>query len=129
MTMSQLNSKHLSARDVAWVTQLVQYSAVTFTSSADAFDPDALRTKYAGERQRRLRSDGISQYVEITGAFSNFGEDPRATPDFSRAPFVKFAALPIVGAGFGGLLIGAPCKQLGVENVRLFDKAADVGGT
>src|ERR1700723_4274902 len=129
MTMSQLNSKHLSARDVAWVTQLVQYSAVTFTSSADTFDPDALRTKYADERQRRLRSDGITQYVEITGAFSRFGEDPWADPDFSREPIADFVDVAVVGAGFGGLLIGARCKQLGVENVRLIDKAADVGGT
>jgi cation diffusion facilitator CzcD-associated flavoprotein CzcO len=129
MTMSQLNSKHLSARDVAWVTKLVQYSAVTSTSSADTFDPDALRTKYADERQRRLRSDGISQYVEITGAFSKFGEDPWADPDFSRDPIADFVDVAVVGAGFGGLLIGARCKRLGVENVRLIDKAADVGGT
>ena len=102
---------------------------MTSTSSADTFDPDALRTKYAEERQRRLRSDGISQYVEITGAFSKFGEDPWADPDFSRDPIADFVDVAVVGAGFGGLLIGARCKQLGVENVRLIDKAADVGGT
>src|SRR6201995_3113160 len=129
MTMSQFHSQHLSARDVAWVTKLVQYSAVTSTSSADTFDPDALRTKYAEERRRRLRSDGISQYVEITGAFSMFGEDPWADPDFRRDPIADFVDVAVVGAGFGGLLIGARCKQLGVENVRLIDKAADVGGT
>jgi cation diffusion facilitator CzcD-associated flavoprotein CzcO len=129
MTMSQLNSEQLSTRDVAWVTKLVQYSAVTSTSSADTFDPDALRTKYAEERRRRLRSDGISQYVQITGAFSKFGEDPWADPDFSRGPIADFVDVAVVGAGFGGLLIGARCKQLGVENVRLIDKAADVGGT
>src|SRR5271168_4312287 len=129
MTMSQLNSKQLSAGDVAWVTKLVQYSAVTPTSSADTLDLDALRTKYAEERQRRLRSDGISQYVEITGAFSKFGEDPWADPDFSRDPIADSVDVVVVGAGFGGLLIGARCKQLGVENVRLIDKAADVGGT
>src|SRR5258705_489374 len=33
------------------------------------------------------------------------------------------------GTRLGGLLIGARCKQLGVDNVRLIDKAADVGGT
>ena len=31
------------------------------------FDPDALRERYAAERARRLRSDGIDQYVEIAG--------------------------------------------------------------
>ena len=109
--------------------KLVDYSAVTSGSSADTFDPDALRRKYAEERQRRLRTDGISQYVEITGAFSKFGEDPWADPDFSREPIADFVDVAVVGAGFGGLLIGARCKQLGVENVRLIDKAADVGGT
>jgi cation diffusion facilitator CzcD-associated flavoprotein CzcO len=35
----------------------------------------------------------------------------------------------IVGAGFGGLLTGARLRELGVESIRLIDKAADVGGT
>lgn len=93
------------------------------------FDPDALRAKYAQERQRRLRPDGIGQYVEIAGAFSRFGHDPWADPNFARDPIDDAVDVAIVGAGFGGLLIGARCKELGVENVRLIDKAADVGGT
>jgi cation diffusion facilitator CzcD-associated flavoprotein CzcO len=35
----------------------------------------------------------------------------------------------IVGAGFGGLLTGARLRELGVQRIRLIDKAADVGGT
>jgi cation diffusion facilitator CzcD-associated flavoprotein CzcO len=93
------------------------------------FDPDALRAKYAQERERRLRPDGIAQYVEITGAFSRFGHDPWADPDFVREPIADAVDVAIVGAGFGGLLIGARCKELGVDGVRLIDKAADVGGT
>src|ERR1700727_3700856 len=106
MTMSQLNSEQLSSRDVAWVTKLVQYSAVTSTSSADTFDPDALRTKYAEERRRRLRSDGISQYVEVRGAFRRFGDDPWADPDFTRDPITDSVDVAVVGAGFGGVLVG-----------------------
>lgn len=94
-----------------------------------AFDPAALRAKYAQERERRLRPDGIDQYVEIAGAFSRFGHDPWADPNFARDPIADAVDVAIVGAGFGGLLIGARCKELGVENVRLIDKAADVGGT
>ena len=37
--------------------------------------------------------------------------------------------MAIIGAGFGGLLTGARLRQLGVESVRLIDRAADVGGT
>jgi cation diffusion facilitator CzcD-associated flavoprotein CzcO len=88
-----------------------------------------LRAKYAEERRRRLRSDGIAQYVQISGAFSRFGDDPWADPGFTREPIADLVDVAVVGAGFGGLLIGARCKQLGVENVRLIDKAADVGGT
>lgn len=93
------------------------------------FDPAALRVKYAHERERRLRPDGINQYVEIAGAFARFGDDPWADPDFQRQPIVDTVDVAVVGAGFGGLLIGARLKQLGVNGVRLIDKAADVGGT
>ncbi|MCV7257301.1 flavin-containing monooxygenase [Mycobacterium shimoidei] len=94
-----------------------------------AFDPAALRAKYARERQRRLRPDGIDQYVEIAGAFARFGDDPWADPDFERDPITDMVDVAVVGAGFGGLLIGARLKQLGIDDVRLIDKAADVGGT
>ncbi len=93
------------------------------------FDADTLRAKYAAERARRLRPDGINQYLEISGAFARFGEDPWANPDFSRDPIIDTVDVAVIGAGFGGLLIGARCKQLGVDDVRLIDKAADVGGT
>lgn len=93
------------------------------------FDPDALRAKYQQERDKRLRPDGIRQYVQIAGAFARFGDDPWADPDFSRDPITETTDVAIIGAGFGGLLIGARCRQLGVDDIRLIDKAADVGGT
>lgn len=93
------------------------------------FDPAALRAKYAQERERRLRPDGIDQYVEISGAFARFGDDPWADPGFTRDPLADAVDVAVVGAGFGGLLIGARLKELGVDDVRLIDKAADVGGT
>ncbi|MDT5226819.1 MAG: hypothetical protein QOH94_612 [Mycobacterium sp.] len=102
---------------------------MTASSSAGPFDPEALRNKYAEERRRRLRTDGIAQYVQVSGAFSKFGDDPWADPDFSRDPVNDSVDVAVVGAGFGGLLIGARCKQLGIDIVRLIDKAADVGGT
>ena len=94
-----------------------------------SFDPDALREKYARERDRRLRPDGIDQYVEIAGQFASFADDPWADADFTREPIADNVDVAIVGAGFGGLLTGARLRELGVENVRLIDKAADVGGT
>lgn len=93
------------------------------------FDVDALRRKYAEERARRLRPDGIAQYVEIAGAFAHFADDPWADGQFAREPLTDDVDVAIIGAGFGGLLTGARLRQLGVESVRLIDRAADVGGT
>lgn len=98
-------------------------------ADGSTFDVDELRRKYAAERERRLRPDGIAQYVEVAGRFAGFGEDPWADPHFTREPLADDVDVAIVGAGFGGLLIGARLRELGVENVRLIDKAADVGGT
>ncbi|OMC43021.1 NAD(P)/FAD-dependent oxidoreductase [Mycobacterium sp. IS-1264] len=94
-----------------------------------AFDIDALRQKYAAERARRLRPDGIAQYVEIAGEFARFGDDPWVDGKFAREPLHDQVDVAIIGAGFGGLLTGARLRQLGVESVRLIDRAADVGGT
>ncbi|CDO86288.1 monooxygenase [Mycobacterium triplex] len=94
-----------------------------------AFDVDALRRKYAEERARRLRPDGIDQYVEIAGEFARYAEDPWVDQEFAREPRTDEVDVAIVGAGFGGLLTGARLHELGVRSVRLIDRAADVGGT
>ena len=94
-----------------------------------AVDVDALRQKYAFERDRRLRPDGIAQYVEIAGPFAGFANDPWCDPEFTRDPLSDDVDVAIIGAGFGGLLTGARLRDLGVESIRLIDKAADVGGT
>ncbi|QUR65842.1 flavin-containing monooxygenase [Mycobacterium spongiae] len=94
-----------------------------------ALDVEALRRKYAEERARRLRADGIAQYVEVAGEFARFDKDPWVDGEFTRAPRTDEVDVAIVGAGFGGLLTGARLRQLGVDRVRLIDRAADVGGT
>src|SRR5215211_7065242 len=92
------------------------------------FDPDALREKYRQERDKRLRADGSSQYVEVTGAFAHYLEDPYVQP-VEREPLFDDVEVAIIGAGFGGLLIGARLREAGVESIRMIDKAGDVGGT
>ena len=94
-----------------------------------AFDVDALRQKYAFERDRRLRADGIAQYLEIAGPFAGFANDPWCDPNFTRDPLSDEVDVAIIGAGFGGLLTADRLRELGVRSVRLIDKAADVGGT
>jgi cation diffusion facilitator CzcD-associated flavoprotein CzcO len=94
-----------------------------------AFDVDALRQKYALERDRRVRPDGVAQLVEIAGRFAGFADDPWSDPSFERDPLSDEVDVAIIGAGFGGLLTGARLRELGVQSIRLIDKAANVGGT
>ncbi|QLL07699.1 flavin-containing monooxygenase [Mycobacterium vicinigordonae] len=92
-------------------------------------DVEALRRKYAEERARRLRPDGIAQYVETAGEFASFAEDPWTDHTFARDPLTDEVDVAIVGAGFGGLLTAVRLRELGVASIRLIDRAADVGGT
>jgi len=93
------------------------------------FDPDALRAKYREERDKRLRSDGNEQYIEVKGRFAHYLDDPYVEPGFEREPLHDEVEVVVVGGGFGGLLAGARLRQAGVEDVRIIDPAADFGGT
>jgi cyclohexanone monooxygenase len=93
------------------------------------FDPDALHEKYLAERDKRLRPDGISQYVEVNAEFSHYVDDPYVEPGFTRPPVTDEVEFAIIGGGFGGLLMGARLRDAGFENIRLVEAAGDVGGT
>jgi cyclohexanone monooxygenase len=99
------------------------------TTETRPFDPDALREKYRAERDKRLRTDGNQQYVEVTGEFARYVEDPYVEPGFQRAPLTDEIDVAVIGGGFGGLLAGARLKEAGVHSVRLIEKGGDVGGT
>ncbi len=93
------------------------------------FDPDALREKYRRERDKRMRPDGMDQYVEIEGDYAGFVDDPYVDPDFTREPIEDEIDVALIGGGFGGLLAGARLRELGVERLRIIEKGGDVGGT
>ena len=93
------------------------------------FDPDALRAKYREERDKRLRTDGNEQYVEVKGDFSRYVDDPYVDPGFTRAPLTDEVEVVIIGGGFGGLLAGARLREAGVEDIRIIEKGGDFGGT
>src|SRR5215475_5108485 len=102
---------------------------ITQTTSDLAFDPEALRAKYRAERDKRLRADGNEQYVNVTGQFAHYLEDPYVKPGHVRAPLFDEVEVVVIGGGFGGLLAGARLRQAGFEDIRLIEKGGDFGGT
>ena len=100
----------------------------TATSEGLDFDPDALREKYRAEREKRLRTDGNDQYLEVTGSFAHYLADPYVDP-VEREPRTDEVEVAVIGGGHGGLLLGARLRQAGVESIRIIEKGGDFGGT
>ena len=91
-------------------------------------DKIALRSKYLKERDKRLRSDGNEQYVDLTGQFAKYLEDPYVEP-IEREPLYDDVTFAFIGGGFAGLLAGAKMRQAGVDDIRIIEKGGDFGGT
>jgi len=94
----------------------------------EQLDRDALRARYRAEREKRLRDDGIDQYVEMVGQFAHYLEDPYVEPE-PREPLTDEVTVALIGGGFAGLIIGGRLAQAGVTDVRIIEKGGDVGGT
>ena len=88
----------------------------------------ALRSRYAEERDKRLRPDGNDQYLEFKGRFSRLLDDPY-TPRAERDPKRDHVTVALVGGGFAGLVTGARLKEAGVGSVRIVEKGGGFGGT
>ena len=91
-------------------------------------DADALRRRYALERDKRLRPDGNDQYIQLKGRFAGFLRDPYAER-VDRAPRRDHVTATFVGGGFAGLVTGARLKETGIPDVRIVEKAGGFGGT
>ena len=92
-------------------------------------DLEAIRHRYAAERDKRIREDGNDQYVEIAGDLTRYVDDPYVEPGFQRDPVDKAVDALIIGGGFGGLLAGARLRQAGVKDICVVEKGGDFGGT
>ena len=91
-------------------------------------DPEALRARYRAERDKRLRADGNEQYIEPTGRFSHYLDDPYVPP-VEREPLFDEVTVAFIGGGFAGLVTAARLREAGIDDVRIIEKAGDVGGT
>ncbi|KIW79761.1 hypothetical protein Z517_06375 [Fonsecaea pedrosoi CBS 271.37] len=100
---------------------------------------NAIKAKYAEERQKRVRADGRSQFLRVfdSDKFKKFGADPwvrsdphdlKLTPPLHDGQHSKFV---ILGTGFAGILYGKNLLEAGVplEDIILIDRAAGFGGT
>ena len=77
-------------------------------------DTEALRRKYAEERDKRLRPDGNDQYLRLTDEFAHYLDDPH-TPRTERPPRTDHRTVVCVGGGFAGLVVGARLREAGVD--------------
>lgn len=94
------------------------------------FDPEALRKKYEQERDKRLRDDGDTQYIEMAEEFAHYADvDPYVEEEIERGPIDEDVDVVIVGGGFSGMLAAARLKERGIENFRIIEAGSDFGGT
>ena len=92
------------------------------------FDPDALRNNFREERDKRLRDDANDQFVEVSGDFGYFVDDPYVERE-EREPMDKEMHVLIIGGGFGGLMSGARFHEAGIKDVHVIEAGGDFGGT
>ena len=93
------------------------------------FDPDALRERYRVERDKRLREDANEQYVEMTGTFAHYLEDPYVDEKAERKPVTDEVDVVLIGGGFGGLQAGARLRDAGIKDIKIIEKGGAFGGT
>jgi cation diffusion facilitator CzcD-associated flavoprotein CzcO len=94
---------------------------------ATTIDHEALRERYRAERDKRIRPDGAAQYLQPTGRYAHFLDDPYVER-VERDPVVADVTVAIIGGGFAGLCTGARLKAAGVTDVRIIEGGGDVGG-
>ena len=90
-------------------------------------DPEALRRRYAAERDKRIRPDGNAQYVEPTGRFAGLLEDPYVTP-VDRPARTDEVEVAVIGGGFAGLTTGAMLRTAGIDDLVIIEAGGGLGG-
>ncbi len=88
---------------------------------------DAAKARYAAERAKRVREEGMAQYHTLDE--HDLDRDPWADPNFTRDPIVEETDVVVLGGGWAGMLMGINLRKTGITNFRIIEKAADFGGT
>ncbi|EEP81958.1 predicted protein [Uncinocarpus reesii 1704] len=112
----------------------------TANCNADAINPskaEQIRQKYAEEREKRLRPDGLEQYIGLSNTDDQSLKrllhdqwDDGTTPSLPLEEGARYKIV-IVGAGIGGLLFAVRLQDMGFkpEDMVIVDSAAGFGGT
>ena len=93
-----------------------------------AIDKEAIRQKYAEERNKRLRPDGNAQYLQVKDQLAHYLADPY-TELQDHAALTDHVTVAFIGGGFAGLVTGARLVEQGITDVRIIEKGGDFGGT
>ncbi|KAF2223009.1 flavin-binding monooxygenase-like family protein, partial [Elsinoe ampelina] len=93
-----------------------------------------IQARYAEERNRRVKDEGLGQYIDLikSDKFKHYAEDPwvdRSKPG-KRPPTDNCKAL-ILGAGYAALLFAVGLVEVGFEpkDILFVDSAGGFGGT
>ncbi|OBT65250.1 hypothetical protein VE03_04616 [Pseudogymnoascus sp. 23342-1-I1] len=99
---------------------------------------EQILAKYEQERAKRIRLEGIAQYVDIAKSekFNHYADDPWSPEDDINIPYPiqdePHAKVMIVGTGFGALLYAVRLLESGLfsaEDMIFVDSAWGFGGT
>lgn len=96
---------------------------------ADESNVVDVRKKYREERDKRVRTDGVNQYVNLEGDFSKFDKDHWAEGDGDRDPITVTVDAVTLGAGMASMLAAVEMQKAGLQDIIMIDKAGGVGGT
>lgn len=102
-------------------------TTTTFNDGA-AHDAAWIEEKYRQERDKRLRADGINQYVQVEIG-SDVEADPFAPRVTPRDAVAEDTDVLILGGGYSGLLTAVNLRKEGIEDFLVVEKGADFGGT
>ena len=121
-------SKYMGTGEPQELSRMTLFDTCGPTQTPDDIDIDALREKYAHERNKRLRPEGATQYLELKDDFAEFAEVDPHTPVTPRTPINEDVEVAVLGGGIAGLLAGAYLKKAGVDDVHVIEMGGDFGG-
>ncbi|KAI1800661.1 FAD/NAD(P)-binding domain-containing protein [Daldinia bambusicola] len=127
---SVMSSAHdVPPRHPKLATRISHYGIHPIKIEAEHLDIEAIRAKYESERMKRLRPDGVAQFIAPKGAYSHFTDDV-VTSTTPREPVSANTKVLIVGAGFAGMITAVRLKKdHGIDDFVMVDRAGGFGGT